>query len=429
MKSGGQAIPGATVAIAQGGQERSTVTDADGHYTFPTLAPGDWMVSVQMFGFEPLKKTVDYAAAKGPVNFEIKLKESPLVERTRQFAARSNTGANPELNLNDAAQEAAPAPAAQGNENSNEAFLISGSISPGTAQGAQADSGPDVRVFMGNMMNERGAANVPGFGGGGLGGRGFGGPARTVMVMRRGGGGRGRPPGGVRFGNRRRRNQIRGMASFTLNNSALDAKPFSINGLDIPQAAYAQSRFSFIGGGPLVIPHLVHSPNTQFFVTYFGTRARTPELFTETVPTAAERSGDFSGAVQALGGSGGNVPVAIFNPATHQPFAGNAVPSNLLNPISLGLLNLYPLPSEPQQANNYQFETAQASNTDNLGLHVSRNVTSVDRLFVNFQYQNRNGSAAQPFGYSDTNSGYGTNASLMWMRNLSSTALSNFQVR
>jgi hypothetical protein len=433
----------------------TTVTDADGHYSFPPLAPGRWTVKVEMFGFEPATKIVDYAAAKGPVNFELKLKEPEIVQRLREFASRSsgNNSENPAVpdltgaggmatgsaNTGALVEEppntlAAGTGSTQPGENSNEAFLISGSLSPGTAQGAVADSGPDLRMAMaGAMVSDQGEANAPGFGNGGGGfgggdfrGGGFGGPGM------RGPGGRGpggRPPGGVVFGNRRRRNQIRGMASFTLNNSALDAKPFSINGLDIPQAAYAQSRFSLIVGGPLTIPHIINSPKTQFFVTYFGTRARQPELFTETVPTMAERSGDFSQAVQSLGTNATNVPVTIFDPTTHQPFAGNAIPAYLLNPIALGLLRFYPLPNEPQQANNYQFETAQASNTDNLGVHVSRNLTSADRLFVNFQYQNRNGSIAQPFGYSDSNSGYGTNVMLMWMRNLSSHSISTLRLQ
>ncbi len=219
------------------------------------------------------------------------------------------------------------------------------------------------------------------------------------------------------------------MASFTLTNSALNAKPFSINGLDIPQAAYAQSRFSLIVGGPLVLGKIVKDPKTQFFLTYFGTRARTPQLFTETVPTAAERNGNFSQATQSLGASATNQPLAIYDPITHQPFAGNVIPTSMLNATALGLLQFYPLPNQPGNANNYQWETAQASNSDNLGFRVQRNITSVDRLSLNFQYQDRSGTRAQPFGYSDTNNGYGLNTTLQWTRNLSANAISNAQVR
>ena len=235
---------------------------------------------------------------------------------------------------------------------------------------------------------------------------------------------------GAQFGNYRRRNQqIRGQASFTLQNSALNAKPFSLNGLDIPQAAYAQSRFSLIVGGPLVIPKIVKDPNTQFFFTYFGTRARTPSLFTETVPTLAERSGDFAQATQSLGTNETNVPVSIYNPTTHLPFSGNVIPMADLNPIALSLLRFYPLPNEPGNANNYQYETAAPSNTDNVGFRIQRNVSKNDRLFVNIQFQRRDGGTAQAFGYTDTTSGYGLTTTLGWTHNITVNVLSNLQFK
>lgn len=498
VKSGDQPIPGATVTVTQGTQTFSTVTDRDGHYVFPELGMGTWSVQVEMFGFDTLKKDVDYVGAKGPVNFDLQLAPSPVLERLRQFAARRNgAGGAPgpgagggRLNgagtgntgsagrsgtaiagnrgggnsdsidteiqsaLNSETQGmAAPS---TGNEAGNEAFLVSGSLSPGVAQGAQADSGPDMR-FLGQGPNGMGAeganGTAPGFGttsqgpgGGGAGPGGFGGPGGGGFggggfggggFGGRGGGGFGngqRRPGqvaGAVFGNRRRRNQqIHGQASFQLTNSAVNAKPFSLNGLDIPQAAYAQSRFSLIVGGPLVIPKLVKDPKTQFFLTYFGTRARTPELFAETVPTAAERDGNFSQATQSLGTSATSVPVTIFEPGTGTriPFPNDTIPASMLNPISLTLLKFYPLPNEPGTANNYQFETAQASNTDNVGVRVQRSITGKDRLSTNVQYQRRDGTTAQPFGYSDIVSGYGLNASVQWTRNLATTAINNAQV-
>ena len=189
--------------------------------------------------------------------------------------------------------------------------------------GADAANGGGAPGFAG-AQGPAGAGG--GFGGGGFGGGGFGGRGGAG-----GFGGRGGPAGpqgrrgqvaGAQFGNgRRRQQQIRGQASFTLQNSALNAKPFSLNGLDVPQAAYAQSRFSLIVGGPLVIKKL-KDPKTQFFLTYFGTRAKTPQLFAENVPTAAERMGDFS-----------QVTSLIYDPATHQPFPGNQIPLGMINPF------------------------------------------------------------------------------------------------
>ncbi len=120
----------------------------------------------------------------------------------------------------------------------------------------------------------------------------------------------------------------------------MNAKPFSLNGLDIPQAAYAQTRFSFIIGGPLLVPKIVKDPSTQFFVTYFGTRARNPQLFTETVPTPEERLGNFSQATQSLGTSATSVPITIFDPSHSHAFPEQHDPQ---------------LPAESNRAESAQF--------------------------------------------------------------------------
>lgn len=485
VRANGQSIPGATVTATQGDKTVSTVTDPDGYFAFPLLPAGKWTVKVEMFGFEPVDKQIEFGST--PVTLELQLKQSDFQRRIEQFARNAGNSGGPGPGWNGsprrgAQQRTQPGLASQDVENaintenggfgnaasSNpaqlpsvaetpqgyETFLVAGSLSPGMQQGQMADSGPDMRFVGGGMGNLAGAEGgpggegVPGTGapgaqiggpggpggggpGGGFGGGGFGG--RGGGFGGRGGGFNSRGNGQQRrgaFGNYRRRNQqIHGQASFTLANSAVNAKPFSLNGLDIPQAAYAQSRFSLILGGPLVIKHIVKDPNTQFFVTYFGTRSKTPELFAETVPTELEREGNFSQATQSLGTSATSVPVALYFPGTNTPMPNNTIPGYLINPKSLALLNLYPMQNEPGSANNYQFETAQASNTDNLGVRVQRNVTKKDRLSLNFQYQDRNGTTAQWYGVADGTTGYGLNTNLQWTRNLSDTAISNAQIR
>jgi hypothetical protein len=59
-----------------------------------------------------------------------------------------------------------------------------------------------------------------------------------------------------------------------------------------------------------------------------------------TMPTAAERAGDFSGLLNSKGQS-----VIIYNPLTHQPFLGNIIPSNMINPVAANMLKYLPLPN------------------------------------------------------------------------------------
>jgi hypothetical protein len=90
-------------------------------------------------------------------------------------------------------------------------------------------------------------------------------------------------------------------------------------------------------GGPVYIPKIYDGRNkTFFFVSYenfLGSQAT--QAFTPTVPLEAWRSGDFSG-----------ITTPIIDPVTNQPFPGNRIPTNRLNPTSLELQKrFYPLPN------------------------------------------------------------------------------------
>src|SRR5205823_1000207 len=62
-----------------------------------------------------------------------------------------------------------------------------------------------------------------------------------------------------------------------------------------PIAPYKQNQFGFTLGGPVVIPHVYNGKNrTFFFVDYEGLRIRQAQTLTSTVPTDAQRAGDFS---------------------------------------------------------------------------------------------------------------------------------------
>src|SRR5439155_16763541 len=118
------------------------------------------------------------------------------------------------------------------------------------------------------------------------------------------------------FGNRRYaggRNAIRSSLSFTLRNSALDARPFSLTGQTVAKPSYANNRFGITSGGALNIPKIIHNDKVFFFFNYFGGRSRNGYSGVGTVPTALERSGDFSQSF-AQG------PVSIFDPNTRVTF-------------------------------------------------------------------------------------------------------------
>ena len=150
-----------------------------------------------------------------------------------------------------------------------------------------------------------------GGGGGGRGGRGGGG-GRGANQNRRG------PYNGqfASFGNRRRtRPQYTGSVFINLNNSVLNAAPFSLNGTPAPKPSYDQARFGANFGGPVIIPRMPQSwQRSSFYITYQGALSRNPYSQIASVPTAAERAGDFSQLLTA------STPTILYYPQ-NQPCA------------------------------------------------------------------------------------------------------------
>lgn len=96
-------------------------------------------------------------------------------------------------------------------------------------------------------------------------------------------------------------------------------------------------------GGPIWIPRLYNGRNRTFFWTAVeGYRQQSSLTQDLSVPTALERTGDFS---QSLTQSGSLQ--LIYDPlsgATRTPFAGNKVPLNRLDPAGLKAASYFPLP-------------------------------------------------------------------------------------
>ena len=255
----------------------------------------------------------------------------------------------------------------------------------------------------------RGGGGGPGGGGGGggRGGGGFGG----------GRGGRGGPNAQRRapfngqfaaFGNRRRTQpKYTGSVFLDVTNSALNAAPYSLNGLTAPKPSSGSGRFGFNAGGPLRIPKLITSDKYLLYVNYTGQRARSGNSLTSSVPTLAERAGDFSQAMATTA-------VTIYDPLSGAPFPGNTIPAARFNPAAVGLLTYFPLPTYPGIVQNYRLVTSTPRVSDSLGVRLNVPLTNKDRVNFNQQY-NRNGSKSQQlFGYKDTTSGYGLSASAGW---------------
>ena len=108
--------------------------------------------------------------------------------------------------------------------------------------------------------------------------------------------------------------------------------------MPVTQPEYAQNTFGTTFGGPVKIPGIYKDTNrrTNFQVNYTGNRSNNVFDQYATVPTTAERNGDFSSS-----------SIQLVNPATGQPFAGNQIPQSAMNPAALALLGYIPQPNLP----------------------------------------------------------------------------------
>jgi outer membrane receptor protein involved in Fe transport len=166
-------------------------------------------------------------------------------------------------------------------------------------------------------------------------------------------------------------NQPHGNMYFYDDTSVLDARPYSLNGVALPKADYNQMRFGAYVGGPLKIPKVFDGGNkTFFFGGWSGTRGSTPFDALSTVPTAAERSGDFSA-----------LTTQIYNPSTGQHFQFNGQPNvidpSLITPQAQALLQYIPLPNFPGTTENFHYVTTANSNSDSVSLRVIHNFGAV----------------------------------------------------
>jgi trimeric autotransporter adhesin len=229
--------------------------------------------------------------------------------------------------------------------------------------GAAGDMANVVVGMLGGMM-----------GGGGFGGPGGGGPGGGGGGGRGGrGGGGGGGGGGFRGFNP---TQPHGAVFYQGGNGALDATNFSLTGAPVIKPAYSTNRFGLSFTGSPSIPGLVKASTKQFiFLNVTGQRNITPSNLYGTVPTVAQRQGDFSALLHP---ANGGTPTQLYDPTTGAVIPGNVFANAGLSvsPQAAALLKYYPAPNIPttgRQGYNYQTITTAGNNAATAALRYVRN--------------------------------------------------------
>jgi hypothetical protein len=286
---------------------------------------------------------------------------------------------------------------------------MSGFGAAGANSGFGADNGGGFGLPGGRGGGPGGGPGVRAGGGGGRGGGGGGGRGGRAANNPTG---RARGPFNGQFasiGNRRRTQPAyQGSFAVTVTNSALNAAPFSLNGQSQPKPSSAKESVTGNIGGPLRIPKLVTNDKWQVYLNVSVAQNRNASNQVATVPTLAERNGDFSTA------SVRNAPVTIYDPWTNMPFPGNVIPSTRFNSASVGLLGYFPAPLFSGIVQNYSLARSTPSDNHSVGFRLSGAVTTKDRLNFNQQFSGNGATNEQLFGFQDTSSGYGLSSTAGW---------------
>jgi hypothetical protein len=383
-RSGKTPLPGVTVTAANTltGKKYVAATSSEGKFSFSGIPRGRYVVRVEFMGFANFTQEV----VLNPENTSAKVDAELILASRQQEQSNNNNaavaaagrgfqslaldntlsslaGENPALG-------GAGAPGGGQGSSDLSSLPMNGagaegpteSVSISGAQGRTQDFGggseDDLQQRIQEFRERAQRDGIGGFGGGG----GFGGPGGGTIAI-------GRMGRGLNV------NQPHGVLYFSDDTSSLDARPFSLTGIQSGKADYNQARFGANVGGPLNIPKIYNGGNKWFFFAgWNGSRGSSPYDAFSTVPTQLERGGDFTQATYNDG-----TPVQIFNPATGQPYEFNGV-ANMINPAIISpaaksLLQFIPLPNIATTASgqNFHYVTSAESNTDTVILRLIHN--------------------------------------------------------
>ncbi len=190
-------------------------------------------------------------------------------------------------------------------------------------------------------------------------------------------------------------NAFHGVGFEFLRNDAFDARnPFAP-----PSEAKQLNRHQFGGtlGGP------IRRDRMFFFGSWETTSERRGQDYRQTVPTAAERAGDFSDYRTA---SGALIP--LYDPLTTQPnpngtgfirtpFPNNQVPAGRINPTARQLIDMLPLPNLADRTGNYAVTKDDTVLRHQFHVRVDQGFSTNSKLYVRYSLTDREDETPGPY--------------------------------
>lgn len=358
-------IPKARVVITNldTGVDVSLETNDRGAYLAPLLLPGSYRISAEHEGFKKFTRDGIALSINDNLRIDIRLDLGAVTESVNVTdAAPLVEAANGNMGVVVSTKEVSDLPLAHGNP-----YVLIG-LAPGTtfegdpllnrpyepghiaaySMGGSAAGTTD--VTMDGVVNTYRGSAVPV-------GVAYSPPADAIGEMRietssfdaRAG----QTSGGlINFSIRSGTNKPHGAFTFTKMRPQWMANTWFGNRNGTPRGDFDYNRWSASLSGPVVIPKIYNGRNRTFFMwAYEALSDQRPRGGTTlTVPTVAQRNGDFSELLKI----GANYQ--IYDPFTRRrdtgsstryrqdPFPGNIIPSSLFNPVAKKVMEYFPAP-------------------------------------------------------------------------------------
>ncbi|HMJ61187.1 MAG TPA: TonB-dependent receptor, partial [Bryobacteraceae bacterium] len=429
----GALVAGAKVTVTNLDTQvtRSSETNNQGNYTFPFLPHGSYSVTAEKAGFSVarvtgitlrvgLTATIDLSLKPGAIQQEITVAaNAALIDA--QSASQGNVVSSlqiVQLPLNGRNPYAllTLAPGVTPSGNSGTGPIISG--------GRSNTSGV---LFDGQETRNTSTNDIA-----------YGPPLETVaefkVITNNFSAEYGRSGGGIlTAAGRSGTNELHGSVYEFFRNDKLNANGWTNNMNRLKRNPVRHNEFGFALGGPVYVPRVYNGKNRTFF--FFNLERipdRAPDNITATVPTLAQRGGDFSQT------TGSGTLIKIYDPATTLPdpskpgnyirsqFPNNQIPVNRIDPIAANLLQYFPLPNLPGNVNNYAVAATRANSTSKYYGRIDESLGNNNRLFfrygVTYGSANTPGYTALAFPGEGTNCNEGNSTSTPWVAALSDTA-------
>src|SRR5437016_1176862 len=214
-------------------------------------------------------------------------------------------------------------------------------------------------------------------------------------------------------------NRVHGGAYEFIRNDKLDARNYFASPPPSPKPGFKRNQFGFFLGGP------IKKDKTFIFGDYQGSRLREALSYVSTVPTTAERSGDFTDRLTGVTFSPCPTPApneifdtgTIFNPFTTQNHACadgsgtvllrdpisngsqiNVIPSTMIDRTGSNVANLYPLPNGPGLVNNYFSNPNRVNDQDSFDIRLDHRFREQDQIFAGYSFGNIRSFRPGPLG-------------------------------